>query len=247
MGLYAIVQVDLIGPFKWCQSYNLRNKFTSKMWVLVIVCSLTGAIEFQCLESYSTNSFIVGLRTFIERFRSPRIVISDPGTQLKKAAKLNESPDETVGDLDISTAMRRFPSTQFIVCPRESQFYTGKVESQIKQAKRMLRSFFSRIKKQSIPTVQIFAFQNLLATVANTLNDRPIFRDSEMAITPNDLIKPFQGTMETDFIKINQINEKRYEEFCTIFENEMVIGNELKTQKTLATQPPVLEPDGGDG
>ena len=156
MGLYAIVQVDLIGPFKWCQSYNLRNKFTSKMWVLVIVCSLTGAIEFQCLESYSTNSFIVGLRTFIERFRSPRIVISDPGTQLKKAAKLNESPDETVGDLDISTAMRRFPSTQFIVCPRESQFYTGKVESQIKQAKRMLRSFFSRIKKQSIPTCLLY-------------------------------------------------------------------------------------------
>ena len=243
MGLFAIAQIDLIGSFTWSPSYNLRNKITSKMWLLVIVCSLTGAIAFQCLESYSTNSFILGLKTFIQRFRSPQILTSDPGTQLKKAAKLNQTPEETEGDLDLASAMKNFPSTQFIVCPRESQFYTGKVESQIKQAKRLLRSFFSRIKKQSIPTVQIFAFQHLLATVANTLNDRPIFHNSEFQISPNDLIKPFQGTMDPDFVKMDEVNNKRYAEFCSIFEEQIAIGSELKTNKTVATAPPKLEPD----
>lgn len=237
-GLYAVVTVDIIGSFTWTPSYNLRKKIKNKLWILVIVDNLTSAISFEFMENYSTNAYVLALRTHIQRVgRAPYICISDAGNQLKAAAKQNEE-----GDLDIEKAMKNFPKTQFIINPVETQHYSGKVEGNIKAAKRMIRTYFTRLKKQALPICAIFQLENLLTTIANVLNDRPIFRNSDWSISPNDLIRPFRNSDETNIPKLAEINKEKYAEFCSIFEQEMVVGDTLRATKACLTTSPELSP-----
>ena len=244
MGLYSIIHVDLVGPFQWTPTHDTRRGVKNKLFVLVIVEAVTGAISFQLLEDYSTASFLLGFRTHIARTRMPQIVVCDAGTQLRAAARMNENQDveEEVEEASlkkndvVQVAERAFRQTQFIVAPTEAQWFNGKAEAQIKQAKKAMRSYFGRLRKQSIPTTGVFALENLLTTIADLLNSRPIYVDAEADhyLTANDILKgAFQEPCShIDIKQLDSAVQRRYEEFCTIFENEVVNGTLTKATKT---------------
>ena len=230
-GLYSVIGIDLIGPFKWTKNYNLRRSTPEKLFVLVIVEMITGAISFQLLADYSTSAFICGLQTHIARTTTPDLIVCDAGSQLRAAARISEEESLTAENDAISKAQKCFKKTTFVVAPTESQWYNGSTEVLIRESKRMLRNYFSLIKKQTFPTTAVFPLENLLTTVANLLNQRPIFKSTEYMVCANDLIKPYTNQKADDVIKLHDSVLDKYKEFCKIFETEVVAGVMTKANK----------------
>ena len=53
-GLFDIIQIDVIGPYRYKTGPLTRSNVEKKCWALTIVCQLTGAISIQLMEDYST-------------------------------------------------------------------------------------------------------------------------------------------------------------------------------------------------
>ena len=240
-GVWSVVNNDIIGPYLWSPSYNLRNKSPNKAWVLVTVDALTGATSFQLMPDYSTNGYLLALKTHIARTRTPAIIVIDAGTQMRAAARRQEGGTKEVeegekGSLEITKLQKIFSDTEFIVSPTEGMWYNSVAESAIKVGKKMIRTFYGRIKKAKIPATGIFAFTNLLEIVADQLNSRPIFKSTlpageEWMITINDIIKPYIGIQTTNIVKLDEAIQDRYKEFCSIFEEEQVLSG-VPTRKS---------------
>ena len=78
-------QVDLCGPFS---AYSPANKrATLKIWIVVFVCTVTGAIDCRIMENYDTQSFILAFTRFSCRFGYPKMLMPDEGSQLMRECK----------------------------------------------------------------------------------------------------------------------------------------------------------------
>ena len=249
MGIFSIVSLDLIGPFFWTATKtNLRNQKKHKLFVLVLVDVLTSAVNFELLADYSSNAFILGLRTHSNRFTIPQIISCDRGSQLRAAARANEKEEnEEITEKKtlnmIAEAKKSFKRTQFIIAPTESQHYDSSTEILNKQAKKMIRTFMGRIRKQNLPPTPFFQLQHLLTKVADLLNSRPIFHNSEFMLSANNLIKPYLGSKEIDLVKLNDDLEEKYDEFCEIFEENVRCGMITKAKNTSLKEDLLLEND----
>ena len=251
-GVWSVVNNDIIGPFLWSPSYNLRNKSPTKAWVLVTVDALTGATSFQLMPDYSTNGYLLALKTHIARTRTPAIIVIDAGTQLRAAARRQEggARDEEEGEkmtLEIKKLQKIFTDTEFIVAPTEGMWYNSVAESTIKVGKKMMRTFYGRIKKAKIPATGIFALTNLLETIADQLNSRPVFKSTlpageEWMITINDIIKPYLGIETSEIIKLDEAIQEKYKEFCSIFEEEQILSG-VPTRKSTTRESTLANGD----
>ena len=144
-GLFDIIQIDVIGPYRYKTGPLTRSNVEKKCWALTIVCQLTGAISIQLMEDYSTFSFLRALENHVWEIRQPRIITADQGSQIKsgshimtraqeaRAAELPESGD--LAEL-IKSARQKFKKIQWVLAPTESQHYNGRVEAHNKLIKR---------------------------------------------------------------------------------------------------------------
>ena len=183
--------MDIIGPFNTCLTKQTRNTKGFKVWVLVIIDMFSSAINMEVMKDYSSEGLVLALSNHTSRFKKPEIVTHDAGTQLVKIAKDTNKCEE---EEDITKTSRKvFKDCKFIPCPTESQWHNSKVESNIKQIKMMIKSYFGKVKKQILPICNLFERIALFNRITEILNDRPICSESidgeEFVLCPNDFIK----------------------------------------------------------
>ena len=83
---FFFCQIDLCGPFNAYSPVNKRA--TVKIWIVVFCCTVTGAIDCRVMENYNSDSFVLAFIWFACRFRNPKLVMSDEGSQHMSACKM---------------------------------------------------------------------------------------------------------------------------------------------------------------
>ena len=86
------VALDLMGPLNILHPGG-RRRATYKAWVAVFTCRTTKAISLVLLGGYDTDSFLVGLSSHAAIYGSPRLILTDRGTQLQAAAEVSPNWD----------------------------------------------------------------------------------------------------------------------------------------------------------
>ena len=111
---FTHVSIDFLGPYEVRGVANKRAKV--KVFGLVIVCQNTRAVKLMAVPGYDTYSFLLAYVRFTSDHGSPRLVVSDRGTQLVRAGKMiNEKVDhvsrwdwKTIKDLQPSLGRSGF-------------------------------------------------------------------------------------------------------------------------------------------
>jgi len=144
------------------------------------------AVHIEPCFGYDTNNFMQALRRFTSLRGWPKVIYSDPGSQLVHTSKelraiWNQIDKRTL--LKVSTDS----GLQWVFGPADSPWYQGAVEALVKSVKRCFR--FS-LNSQQLSNSE---FSTVCYEVANVLNERRIgyqpADDSEINIfTPNCLL-----------------------------------------------------------
>ena len=88
---FSYVSIDLAGPFRAKAMGNSRTYI--KLWGLVVVCQNTRAVKMYATSGYSTDDFLTAFHRFTSNHGNPLMVVSDSGSQLKKAGQLLAQDD----------------------------------------------------------------------------------------------------------------------------------------------------------
>ena len=179
--IFASTSLDLFGPM--IIKDTVKKRTSKECWGVIFVCTVTAAIHLELAEDYSTDSFIMCLRRFMNLRGTPSLITSDPGTQLVAAAKITEQWDyEKIAEWASSKKIR------WHVVPTNSQHYNGCAESLVKVTKQQLNQM---MKGRSLTKGDM---DTLLSDVMQIVNSRPMVRraGSDPAgggpITPNHLM-----------------------------------------------------------
>ena len=228
--------VDIFGPLEVRDTVKRRT--TRKVWGVLFVCTVIGAIHLEVSEDYSTDSFLQCLRRFISLRGTPARFQSDPGTQLVAAAK-------QVGTWDFSKLEEWAAGarTEWHFIPVNSQHYNGCAEAMIKSTKKQLNACLAEksFTKGEMDTV--------LAEISAIINSRPLGRrpgEDVMTggpITPLHLLSgrasihtpEVQFSVDSSLVKRLQFIDQTTSEFWRkwheqVFEN-LVPNYQWNTQK----------------
>ena len=154
-------QVDICGPFDSYSNSNKRAKV--KIWFVVFVCCITGAVDCKTMEDYSTDSFVLAFIRFSCRYGYPCTLYPDPGSQLVKGCK-----DMVLNFVDIENKLSVEFGVEYVKCPVGAHNVHGKVERKIKQIK---RSFEKVLDNQRRSVIQ---WETLGQQIVNSINNLPI-------------------------------------------------------------------------
>jgi hypothetical protein len=154
------------------------------------VCSR--AVHIESAFGYDTSSFLLALQRFTSIRGWPRVIFSDPGSQLVGAEKELVAMWEEMDRCTVYEASAEH-GTQWFFGPADSPWQQGAVESLVKAAKRAIRLAVAD-HRLSVPE-----FMTVCAEVANILNERPLGISTDSAggevsiVTPNSQLigRPF--------------------------------------------------------
>ena len=183
---FSHVSVDFAGPYRAKAMGNSRSYV--KLWGLVIICQNTRAIKMLATAGYSTDDFLTAYRRFTANFGNPRLVVSDAGSQLKKAGKIIEQGDPAALDWEKIRHGAARNGTEWTCVEPGCQWRNGLAEAAVKLVKSTLS-----LTLESQTTLTYAELDTLFSSVADTVNQRPIavksYTDEDLhAITPNDLL-----------------------------------------------------------
>ena len=208
-------QVDICGHFNAYSPANKRS--TLKIWILVLVCTATCAVDCRIMESYDAESFIMAFIRFSCRFGYPKRLMPDEGSQLVKGCK-----DMILSFNDIAQKLSVEYGVDFKPCPVAAHYMHGKVERKIQHVRRSLEKTLRNDR------ISILQWETLVQQISNSINNLPIglgnLSDSLEhldVITPNRLILgrnnsrspsiPLQ--LSGDFRKIVDSNNKIFDQW----------------------------------
>ena len=83
---FTFVSLDFAGPYQAKAMGNSRCQI--KLWGLVIICQNTRAIKMYATAGYSTDDFLTAYARFTSNHGNPVLVVSDMGSQLRKAGQV---------------------------------------------------------------------------------------------------------------------------------------------------------------
>ena len=87
MGIFSHINVDIIGHFWYCPQGRITRKSAAhKVWVLVIVCLYTKAINMVLMKDYSSEAFKMSMASHFCRYGAPSVLTADNGSQIRKSA-----------------------------------------------------------------------------------------------------------------------------------------------------------------
>ena len=85
---WTSVNLDLFGPFLIRDDCVKRGpRVFKKVWGIVFVCTLTRGVYVDVCTDYGTEAVLHAIRRFMGHKGDVRVMISDPGSQLKGASK----------------------------------------------------------------------------------------------------------------------------------------------------------------
>ena len=185
---FTNVTLDLAGPILVKSMVNSRANM--KVWPLVIVCLNTGAVQILLMHNYGAEAFLLQWSHFTSLRGHPKTVVSDKGSQLTKSAKWvnwTDKEDPSKWDWDFIKDSTARENTKWEFVPASCQWRNGLSENRVKILKETLALTLDK------NTLNYVELQTLLASCANTMNDRPVgvrFLGEEdyMPITVNQLM-----------------------------------------------------------
>ena len=158
---FSVVGIDHAGPLVAKISGAHR-----KVWILLVVCAATGAVNLQLVSSMSAEDVILAFRRFVSRYGTPLLVRSDNGSAFVASSKV------------LSIEWRFNPP----LSPWHGGFYERLVG--------VVKAPLKRVLKRSLLSYE--ELQTLLAEVEYLVNDRPITYvgscDDLALLTPNSLL-----------------------------------------------------------
>jgi hypothetical protein len=184
------VMLDFFGPY--LVRGEVQKRVSGKAYGIIFTDVCSRAVHIECAFGYDTSSFLLALQRFTSVRGWPRVIFSDPGSQLVGAEKDLVAMWQ---DMDKGTVYKASveKGTQWIFGPADSPWHQGAVESLVKAAKRALRVAMGD-HRLSVPE-----FMTVCAEVANMLNERPLGISSSdnseevCIVTPNSQLigRPF--------------------------------------------------------
>ena len=206
---FTHVSLDFAGPFSARAMGNSRAKV--KIWGLVLVCQNSRAVKMLATAGYSTDDFITAYRRFTANFGNPSLVITDAGTQLKKAGQVLEAGDPAGLDWRKISEGAAKNGTTWRCIEAGCQWRNGLAESAVKMLKSTLTFTLA-----SQTTLNYAEMDTLFACVANVVNNRPIgvrsFADEDIvALTPNDLLlqRARSEVSDLDFVTSDNLTKRQ--------------------------------------
>ena len=132
---WGYCQLDLFGPFKCRGDVNPRT--SKKTWGMIIVDCNSGAVHLDIVQDYSTNAVLLTLRRFGALRGWPKIICSDPGSQLESASGKLDNWFVTMSD-----SLRNLGSSKnfkWEISPADSPWRQGKAERKVGIVKKLIR------------------------------------------------------------------------------------------------------------
>ncbi|GFW05582.1 integrase catalytic domain-containing protein [Trichonephila clavipes] len=153
--VFEIIGLDLAGP--------LILKNGEKNWILILTCAVYRAIHLELLTSVSTESFLLGLRSFIARRGRPSVIYSDNGTNSKGAYLLYQK-----GNLEKLKNVEEINPISWKFIPPQAPWWRGFGERLIGLVKRTLRRTLG---KTSLNHKEMYT---VLCDCESLINSRPL-------------------------------------------------------------------------
>ena len=176
---YSDLFIDHMGPFR-----VREGKEKVKVWVLILTCLFSRAINLKLCKSLSTNDFLRAFQMHTFEWGLPQRVFSDLGSSLVAGAEVIKSM------FNDHVSLAYFEENN-INAPVFSQYYKGcsslgsLVEICVKMTKRLIHASI----KTNVLTFADFEF--LVCEVVHVVNRRPIaFKDSLRDFSGEEPINP---------------------------------------------------------
>ena len=196
---FANVFIDHLGPF-----YVSKDKGKEKVWVLIITCLWSRAVNLKICADLSLKEFLRAFQLHSFEYGFPRICISDLGSQLTAGVNIlrQHLNDPEVQDYLTSNNIQHLEFQQYFKGCNE---LGSVVEICVKLVKRLIHGSIKNY------VVSLHDFEFVIAMAVHLVNKRPIsFKDSlrdvqdsllPEPITPELLIKGY------DTLSLNIIPE----------------------------------------
>ena len=183
---FTFISLDFAGPYQARAMGNSRAHI--KLWGLVLICQNTRAIKMYATAGYSTDDFLTAYHRFTANHGNPVLVVSDAGTQLRKAGQVIEKGDPASLDWNKIVQGAAKNGTEWKCIEPGCQWRNGLAEAAVKLVKSTLALTLA-----SQASLNYAELDTLFSSVANIVNQRPIGLRSQNeedlhAITPNDLL-----------------------------------------------------------
>ena len=183
---FTYVMIDYFGHF--LVRGDVQKRITGKAWGIIFTDLVSRAVHLESVYEYGTDAFLVAFGNFANIRGYPRIIYSDPGSNLTCASKeLSQQwkemwkDDQKINDEAVENGVE----WKFTVA--DAPWQNGAVESLVKTCKKSLN--FSMQHQRLSPS----EFRGVLLEVMNTVNERPMgilsSSDSDYSVlTPNCLL-----------------------------------------------------------
>ena len=174
---WSIISVDLVTEVEVLAHSRARSKSSYKVSILMCMDYVSGSFSAIVIDDFKSHNIMLGLQRLFIRHQTPRIIVSDSGSQI--IALTHELEQLNIQLLNLP-ALHLFPN---------------RVESTIKGAKKLLKTL------REDPSSSVYHQPNSLIDLSGKLevievilNNRPIFvssyGDSANILTPHLLLHP---------------------------------------------------------
>ena len=178
------IGIDYFGPM--LTKGEVQKRVRGKGYGIIITCDVSRAVYLDFVPDYSTNALLQAIRRFASMRGWPSKIHSDPGSQLKAAAKEIQQMIQSIDWMSIKEYGLQFGTTWYFQ-PADAPWYNGSTEALVKTAKRALLVTIGE---------QAFTFSEYLTIMFETaelINERPIgikslSPDEGTYLCPNDLL-----------------------------------------------------------
>ncbi|XP_068224659.1 uncharacterized protein, partial [Palaemon carinicauda] len=191
------IYIDHMGPF-----YVKVNNSKEKVWILVISCMWSRAVNLKLCDSLSVEDLLRALQLHIYQFGMPEYIVSDLGTQMTAGSNIIET---FLSDFETKDFLRRHNMNEI----KFDHYYKGNselgglVEICVKLSKRLIQG---AVGKNILPYKD---FEFIVSKTVHLINRRPIaFKDSLREYSLEELpevITPEKLLYGRDLVTLNII------------------------------------------
>ena len=168
---WTYVNMDLFGPYRIRDDCVKRGpRIYKKVWGVIFTCTLTIGVYLDVAMDYSTESVLHTIRRLMAAKGDVKLIISDPGSQLKGA---NKELTSWRKDWDEQTLVR-FGSEkglEWLFIMPDSQHQNGAAEIMVKMVKGVRKAFLKSMGEQ---VLSLNEMTTMMAEISNIINQRPI-------------------------------------------------------------------------
>ena len=207
---FAVTGVDYTGHFYVKNEEGSQSKY----YILIFTCLTTRAVHMEVINSMATESFVLAMIRFCNRFSIPRIIYSDNGKSFISGGNI-------LSEIFLSDLFKsKFEpyKIEFRLNPIYSPWVGGTWERLIKTVKSCINKTIGKQK------LAYFNFITLISDIQATMNNRPLTYSTNIdnsieVITPNHFLN-FNNTNNTmiltsndDFPELEEEDDPQYDPY----------------------------------